>query len=206
MRRIMALLCCLMLLMGLTACGSDEISEERMITRPREDDAESVIIEAVEVAEEVKVENAETGNTETAAAQAEAPVSLGNYTFAADGVELIPGDPFDPGILPEAVSVYEVPSCAIVGTDNLYNYGSFELTAFDDGTQELIYSILLTDPNITTAEGLALGDDLQKMTDLYGEGYTKQGNAYVYSGDAELLYIIVQNEKVASIEYRMITA
>ena len=31
------------------------------------------------------------------------------------------------------------------------------------------------------------------------------GNAYVYTGDAELLYIIAQNDKVASIEYRMIT-
>ena len=199
MKKIIALFFCLMLLICLTACGSDEISEERMITRPAEDAAEPVAA----VAEEETAVATEAAETE--AAQEAAPVALGNYTFGAEGVELIPGDPFDPGVLPEADSVYEVPSCAIEGTDNLYNYGSFELTAFDDGTQELIYSILLTDPNITTTEGLALGDDVQKMVDIYGEGYTQQGNAYVYTGDAELLYIIVQNEQVASIEYRMIT-
>lgn len=199
MKKIIALSFCLMLLMGLTACGSDEISEERMITRPPEE-----YVEAAPVA--VAEEPTQPETTEAAPVQAAAPAALGNYTFETNGVELIPGDPFDPGILPEAVSVYEVPSCAIVGTDNLYNYGSFELTAFDDGEKELIYSILLTDPNITTTEGLALGDNVQKVTDIYGEGYTQQGNAYVYTGDAEMLYIILQNETVASIEYRMITA
>ena len=199
MKRIIALSCCLMLLLCLTACGSDEISEERMITRPAEEAAEPVAVAAV--AEETIAAEP----TETEAAQEAVPVAMGNYTFDAQGVELIPGDPFDPGVLPEANSVYEVPSCAIEGTDNLYNYGTFELTAFDDGEKELIYSILLTDPNITTTEGLALGDDVQKMVSIYGEGYTQQGNAYVYTGDAELLYIITQNDKVASIEYRMIT-
>ena len=195
MKRILALLCCLMLLAGLTACGSDELSEERMITRPPE--------EAVPMMVAAETEPAETESTEAAAEAA--PVNLGNYTFDFEGVELIPGDPFDPSVLPEANSVYEVPSCAIVGTDNLYNYGSFELTAFDDGTSELIYAILLTDPNITTTEGLALGDTLQKMVDTYGEGYTQQGSAYTYTGDAETLNIIVQNERIASIEYRMLT-
>jgi len=201
MKRIIALTCCLMLLTCLTACGSDELSEERMITRPAEEAAEPMVVAAVaEEAETVAAESAETEDTQDGA-----PISLGNYSFEAQGVELIPGDPFDPGILPEAESVYEVPSCAIEGTDNLYNYGTFELTAFDDGEKELIYSILLTDPNITTTEGLALGDDVQKVVSIYGDGYTQQGNAYVYTGDTELLYIIVQNEKVASIEYRMIT-
>ena len=199
MKRIITLFCCLMLLLCLTACGSDELSDERMITRPAEEAAEPVAL----AAEEETAAATETAGTEET--QAPAPVAVGNYTFDASGVELIPGDPFDPGVLPKAESVYEVPSCAIEGTDNLYNYGTFELTAFDDGEKELIYSILLTDPNITTTEGLALGDDVQKMVDLYGEGYTQQGNAYVYTGDAELLYIIAQNDKVASIEYRMIT-
>lgn len=196
MKRILALLCCLVLLTGLTACGSDELSEERMITRPPEEAAVPMMVEAAP-------EPTETETTEAAAEAA--PVNLGNYTFEFDGVELIPGVPFDPSVLPAAESVYEVPSCAIVGTDNLYNYGSFELTAFDDGTSELIYAILLTDPNITTTEGLALGDTLQKMVDIYGEGYTQQGGAYTYTGDAETLNIIVQNERIASIEYRMLT-
>ena len=194
MKKILAFLCCLVLAVSLTACGSDELSEERMITRPQE---EPVMVMAE--AEAAPVE------TETAAVTEAVPVKLGNYTFDFEGVELIPGDPFDPSVLPEADSVYEVPSCAIVGTDNLYNYGSFELTAFDDGTSELIYSILLTDPNITTTEGLALGDTLQKMVEVYGDGYSQQGSAYTYTGDAETLNIIAQNDRIASIEYRMLS-
>ena len=196
MKKILVFVCCLVLTAGLAACGSDELSEERMITRPAE-------VEAVSVMAVAETEPAGTESTE--ASTEAAPVKLGNYTFDFDGVELIPGDPFDPSALPDADSVYEVPSCAIVGTDNLYNYGSFELTAFDDGTSELIYSILLTDPNITTTEGLALGDTLQKMTEIYGDGYTQQGTAYVYTGDAETLNIIAQNDRIASIEYRMLT-
>ena len=63
------------------------------------------------------------------------------YSFTLADFQLIPGADFDPADLPEADSVFEVPSCAIEGTDNLYNYGTFELTAFNDGTGEVIYSI-----------------------------------------------------------------
>ena len=183
MRKYIILL--LILLLCLTGCGRNEVDPELVITcAPRE--------EALPEA------------TQSAAENGPEPVDL-ELVFLAEDVELVPGAPFDSTVLPAPDSLYEVPSCAIEGTDNLYNYGTFELTAFDDGEKELIYSILLTDPNITTTEGLALGDDVQKMVELYGEGYTQQGNAYVYTGDAELLYIIAQNEKVASIEYRMIT-
>ncbi|MGN1002850.1 MAG: hypothetical protein ACI4PC_08775 [Oscillospiraceae bacterium] len=187
------------MLLSLTACGSGDASEEQMITRPK--DAEAVILE-----ETKSPAPAEAAPAETASAQkASAPAAAESYIFFASGVELVPGTVFDPGILPEPDSVSEVPSCAIEGTDNVYNYGTFELTAFDDGTSEVIYSILLTDPNITTTEGLALGDSADKVVELYGEGYTQQGNAYVFTAGAQSLYIILQGQSVVSIEYRMIT-
>ena len=187
MKKFFAVLLTLCLMLALCACDSGENTPETTAVA----DA-SIGTEAIE--------------TTAAPEQTEAPVvQEEGFCLTFNGVELIPGTVYDAAALPEPGSVYQVPSCAIEGTDNLYNYGTFELTAFDDGEKELIYSILLTDPNITTTEGLALGDDVQKMVDLYGEGYTQQGNAYVYTGDAELLYIITQNDKVASIEYRMIT-
>ena len=190
MKKAFALLLCLLMLTG---CGKHSTVDEQMITCPP--------LEAAPV-------TGTSTRTESVSAEAQdAPVvvaALGNYTFVTGGVELVPGTAFDPGILPQAQSVYEVPSCAIVGTDNLYNYGSFELTAFDDGTGEVIYSILLTDPNITTTEGLALGDSTEKLTQIYGSNYTEQGSSRIYSGDAEQLILILQNDTVASIEYRMI--
>lgn len=194
MKKLIALMLCLMML-SLAACGgSEDTADEQMITRPTEVRDTAVVLEEVETPAET------AAVTEAPAAAA----AVGNYIFVADGVALVPGSVFDPSILPEAQSVYEVPSCAIEGTDNLYNYGSYELTAFDDGTNELIYSILLIDPNITTTEGLALGDSAAKVVELYGEGYSIQGTSWVYSSDAEQLIIILQGESVASIEYRMI--
>ena len=119
--------------------------------------------------------------------------------------ELVPGAVFDPSVLPEPASIYQVPSCAIVGTDNVYNYETFELTAFDDGEKEVIYSILLLDPNITTQEGLALGDDAAKVTQLYGSDYVQEGTAWIYPAETSMLGLIIQADHVVSIEYRMET-
>lgn len=197
MKEWIAMMLCLLLMLTMAACGAEEPAEEQMITRPPVEQTEASVMAA-------QTETPAQTPVPTEAPAAPVAAAVGNYTFVTDGVELVPGAAFDAGILPEAQSVYEVPSCAIEGTDNLYNYGTFELTAFDDGTSELIYSILLTDPNITTTEGLALGDTAAKVVDLYGEGYTQEGTSYVYSGDAEQLIIILQGESVASIEYRMI--
>lgn len=191
MKKVTVLTLILGLLACLTACGGND-ADEQMITAPAQQETRAAVQQA-------------QAPVSTDAAEAEAaPQALGSYSFTSDGVELVPGQVFDPSVLPEADSLYQVPSCAIEGMDNVYNYGAFELTAFDDGSNEVIYSILLTDPNITTPEGLALGDNVSQVLDLYGEGYTQEGNAYVYTGASNALYIILQGESVASIEYRMI--
>ena len=183
MRKLIAILALLVLTFALVACGADaNANEDLVITRGTE---------AAEIAEETN------GADEVAAAKV--------YSFTAEGVELIPGAAFDPAVLPEAASVYTVPSCAIEGTDNVYNYEAFEVTAYNDGTGEVIYSIYIIDPNITTPEGLALGDSLDRVVELYGDGYVVSGTAYDYSSEGTMLSIIIQSDAVASIEYRMIT-
>lgn len=183
-RYIPFLLACLLCLTG---CGRNEVDPELVITCAPKEETQSYAAQPTE------------------SAQVQASV-LKDVVFTSNGVELIPGAPFDPSLLPQPDSVYEVPSCAIVGTDKLYNYGSFELTAFDDGTGEVIYSILLLDPNITTNEGLGLGDDAALVTELYGDSYIQEGNARVYPIINGSLYIIFQKDSVVSIEYRMVAA
>ena len=183
MRKMIAMLALLVLVFALTACGAEaNTNEDLVITRGTE---------ATEIAQETQA------TEEVAAAKV--------YSFTAEGVELIPGAPFDPAVLPAAASQYTVPSCAIEGTDNVYNYETFEITAYDDGTGEVIYSIYIIDPNITTDEGLALGDSLDRVVELYGEGYQQNGTAYDFSSESTMLSLIVQGDTVASIEYRMIT-
>ena len=183
MRKMIAMLALLALTVALAACGADaNVNEDLVITRGTE---------AAEITQE------------TQAAEEVAAAKI--YSFTAEGVELIPGAAFDPAVLPEAASVYTVPSCAIEGTDNVYNYETFEVTAYNDGTGEVIYSIYIIDPNISTPEGLALGDSLDRVVELYGDGYVVSGTAYDYSSEGTMLSIIIQGDTVASMEYRMIT-
>lgn len=184
MKKMIAMLLAVLMLLSLAACGGEQKEDPEMVfTRGPEEETEAPV-------------------QQTEAAQPE--IAQGKYTFTIDGLELIPGTAFDPTVLGEPAFTYEVPSCAIEGTDNVYNYETFEVTAYDDGTGEVIYSIYFLDPNLTTGEGLALGDSADKVTELYGDNYAQEGNSRIYSGELGLLYVIEQDGVVVSIEYRMI--
>ena len=184
MKKLIAMMLALALVLTLAACGGDDsAADDMVITRDPQNSADVPAQDAPAAVED------EAGEP---------------YVFEADGVKLVPGTAFDPSVLPPAVSVYEVPSCAIEGTDNVYNYDTFEITAYDDGTGEVIYSIYFIDPNLTTPEGLALGDDVARMEELYGVDHTQEGTAFIYTAEGTMLSIIVQNDTVNSIEYRMI--
>ena len=126
------------------------------------------------------------------------------FSFTFEGVELIPGQIFDASVLPEPASLYQVPSCAIDGTANVYTYGTIEVTAFNDGTQDIIYSIYIVDPNTPTAEGLYIGDTVDMVTSAYGEDYTGSGNQITYQKGDTLLIVILDGDYVRSIDFRWV--
>lgn len=127
----------------------------------------------------------------------------GVYSFLYEGVALVPGEVFDQSALPGYSQVSEVPSCAFDGSDNVYNYDVFELTAYIEADGERVYSIYFIDPNLPTTEGLCLGDTVDDMKSLYGENYEAEGNAYTYTRGETMLIIITNNDIVVSIEYRL---
>lgn len=189
MKKFIAMLLALMMVLCLTACGGEEPAGDQQITL------------GADVTEATKGADA-----------TEAPVQSGEivpvgaaFCFNWEGVDIIPGAAFDATLLPEAASVYEVPSCALVGTDNVYNYELFEVTAFDEGNGEFVYSIYFIDPNLMTSEGLALGDGLDKVVELYGESYEDMDGELVYTASNTQLRLILENDVVVSIEYRMVT-
>ena len=127
----------------------------------------------------------------------------GVFRFVYEGVTLIPGNLVDHSALPECSDVAEVPSCAFGGNDNVYNFGTFELTAYFDENEERIYSIYFIDPNLPTTEGLCLGDTVDEMKSLYGEDYEAEGTSCTYTRGETSLIIITRNDIVSSIEYRL---
>ena len=185
MKKLIVMLLAALLVLSLAACGAEaESNADLMITRAPESADEAAV-----GGEEAPAE---------AEDKAEAP-----FVFVYGSVSLVPGADFDASALPAADSVYTVPSCALEGTDNVYSYGDFELTAFDEGKGEQIYSVYFLSPDLTTPEGLALGDDAAKILELYGEDYQQDGNAYVYTREGTILSVIAQDGVVTSIEYRL---
>ena len=186
MKKILALTLALMLLIGLTACGN--------------------------TAPEVTTGNdtpAPTSGSETPANTPEEttpPATEEGYSFLLKEIELLPGAVFDESKMPENNGKFEVPSCAIEGTDILYNYGVVEVTVFDGGDEPVIYSIYLLDANTPTDEGLYLGDDVATVESIYGTDYTQEGTAMIYEKGNTQLRILIDNGAVFNIEYRMIIA
>ena len=183
MKKLIAVLLALTMVFSLAACGGGENPGETTGS----DGTETIGNDP---------ENMET----TGPADVEEP-----FCFTLDGVKLVPGTAYDASKLPEPNSVYEVPSCAIEGTDNVYSFDAVEITAFNDGTQEIIYAIAVIDPNVCTDEGLYLGDNVETVMSLYGENYTENGTAMVYTRGNTMLSIIVQNGYVVDIEFSWLT-
>ena len=183
-RIIMIFLAVLLVVSALTACAQKEPT-------PTEDNSGAT-----------KPSGTQPGVTQTIPGNMETV----EYYFMAGTIKLVPGEKFDAAALPEPNATFEVPSCAFEGTDKVYNYETFEVTAFNDGTNDLIYSVYLIEPTVTTPEGLAVGDDAAQIKSLYGEPKQVNGNEWVYTNGKVDIFIIVNNETVISIEYRMVNA
>lgn len=130
--------------------------------------------------------------------------SIGTLKLEYEGKDMTPGAIFSKDIFGQEVSYSEVPSCAGQGTDKVYNYGSYEITAYQEGEQEKIYSVYFIDDQITTTEGVKISDDKSVMIEKYGENYEQTGNQYLYrSGNVQLAFI-VENEFITSITYTLV--
>lgn len=124
--------------------------------------------------------------------------------FVYEGVTMIPGQAFDASAMPEYDSLYTVPSCALEGTDNVYNYGGFEVTAFDQGEGEFIYSVYIVDDSVATPEGLKIGDTVQDVVELYGTEYQDNDGEYIYTQGEVMFIVLFEGDSVVSIEYMLV--
>lgn len=177
MKKLLCLLLSLLLLMSLAACGSTPANETPDTTPDTQVDIEKDEVSAPEE----------------------------GYAFTISEVSLTPGQEFDAEALPEADSTFEIESCAGQGTDTVYSYPEAEVTVFDDGDKGAIYSVYLLDPNTATPEGLYLGDEKAQAETLYGTDYEEEDTELVYTKGQTQLRIMVEDDVVTAIEYRLIT-
>ena len=131
------------------------------------------------------------------------PPPAEGFTFTYQGVALTPGAQFDAAKLPQ-VDNFENPNCAGEGKFITYMHDAMELTVNVIGDKTVIFSIFLTDANTPTAEGLYLGDDAARISELYGAGTASDDGATItYTKGVTQLVVMTDSEMVSSIEYRL---
>lgn len=104
--------------------------------------------------------------------------------------------------LGEANSYFEAASCAFNGLDKMYTYSSFELDTYPMDDKDYVSMILFKDDTISTAEGISIGDTIERVTEVYGEDSTMESGMIVYQKDGMKIGFVVDNGKISSIEYQ----
>jgi hypothetical protein len=101
----------------------------------------------------------------------------------------------------EPISYYEASSCAFGDLDKIYTYSGFEMDTYQLEGCDYVSAIILQNDSISTPEGLSIGDESGKIEEIYGEPASNDEGTYLYIRDNMKLCIIVEKEKVASIQY-----
>jgi hypothetical protein len=134
---------------------------------------------------------------------AETSASASGYVFEANGVT-IKTEEEAAGIidaLGTPSSYFEATSCAFGDLDKTYTYAGFELDTYSMEGVDYVSSVIILDDSVATPEGLTIGDDAAKVTGLYGEATSVDGDMLVYKADGTKLCVQVIGDKVTSIQY-----
>ena len=179
MKRLIALMLCMLTILTFAACGGDP------------------------------ADTTDDGSGTKAPAQTGGNVNVGgnNNTakpiFVYNGVKIEMNASADEVIaaLGEPVSTYEQPSCAFQGNDIYYNYGSIEVSVYENNGERHIYSVFVKDDLVSTPEGLSIGSSESDAFAIYGEDSRTQSGNIIYHGNGADVTITFMDGKVASIEY-----
>lgn len=149
------------------------------------------------------VQSSEANNQAQTEGMQTSETAQNGYVFESNGVNVIIDAEADAIIsaLGEPLSYFEAASCAFEGIDKFYTYSGFEIDTYPDKEKDYISMIVLKDDSVTTPEGLAIGDDAKKVTDLYGNATESSDTLMVYEKDDMKLRVIIKDDSVQAIEY-----
>ena len=178
MKKIIALLLALTMMAGLCACGNPGNTNET--TAP---------------ATEPNPDTQPTDKVEVSASD--------EYVFNYNGTDIVMNAPAADIIaaLGEPKSYSEETSCAFVGLDKTYFFGSFYLQTYPLEGEDYIYCMWIVDDSVETPEGIYIGAAQADVEAAYGAESFNGSNAYVITGENSRLTIILENGVVSSIQY-----
>lgn len=202
MKKLTAILLCLLMVLMLAACGQDQPEApqpETQGSQPTQDSQPESQPTQDSQPESEPSQDTEPSGTEPTQEQTQADV----FSFTFQGIKLTPGAAFVPDAMPKPDATYEIPSCAFEGVDTVYSYAALEVTACGPVGQQQIYSVFLVDVNTPTGEGIYMGDTKAMVIAAYGSGYVENGTEWVYTKGNTTLHLLFQGDTIISIEYRM---
>ena len=144
-------------------------------------------------------------NSNTTTSGGESSTTQEMYAFKANETEIGLGDNLLNLELPEASNVYKTESCAFDGIEKTYTYEDYEITTCVKEDSEDIISIYFTSDQVSTNEGIKIGDSIDTMKQAYGEDFELADVSYTYKKGNSTLTFIADNDVITSIEYRLVT-
>lgn len=146
---------------------------------------------------------ASENNTQTTAGNSDKTPATAEPVFVYNNVKVKMNDEADPIVsaLGEPNSTYEAPSCAFQGNDYYYDYGSFQVSAYEDNGTRRISAVILKDDLVTTAEGISIGSTDAEALAAFGESARSANGNYIVSAGSTTLTVIITDSAVSSILY-----
>lgn len=128
------------------------------------------------------------------------------FVFNYNGTEIRMHAPAAPIIdaLGEPKSYTEEASCAFVGLDKTYYYGSFYLDTYPVEEEDFVYGFWFADDSVTTEEGIYIGCTQAQVEKAYGAENYNGSNAYIVTKGDGKLTIILEDGIVTSIQYEIV--
>lgn len=181
MKKIIVLTLALTLLLALTACGEPVVKEGGSTPTPTQ----------------------QLLNDPTPSESAGTQQSSETMAFVHNGVTIPMNAPAADIVtaLGEAKSYTEETSCAFVGLDKTYYYGSFYLQTYPEGDKDFVYCLWIVDDSVSTPEGLYIGAPQSLVESALGAAAFNGTNAYTVTKGEGRLTVILENGAVSSIQY-----
>lgn len=152
--------------------------------------------------------NSNDGN-EAEAQETGSGICEDGFVFIYNGVPVYMGEYIE-NILPEIgpyADCYENESCTSAGMMQAYCYSGLEISAYakTEADEFRIFSVILIDDSISTAEGIYIGQTVGDMTAAYGAEYeTLPGIGYKYVKNGTSLFFDVDGDIITAITYTLL--
>ena len=137
----------------------------------------------------------QAGQTEVKAA--------GGYLFETNGTKIEIDSEMSKieDALGEPISYFESESCAIGDLDKVFTYSGFRIDTYQFDGIDYISDVIFTDDTITTPEGAAIGDSVDKVKEIYGEPTSEDEQRLIYEKGEMKLVFLIDGTTVNTVEY-----